>query len=694
MHSFSVAAAWLACWGGAVTAFADPNAVNDPADVTAEDLMGIVDLGVTGSWPSGGVAISPQRRSVAIEARTADWRTNRVRIRWLIVPLDPSRPIVEAGDGGQPIPTMFDDVSTGYSAPQLPLWSADSEWIVYRALVDGEVQLWRSRADGSVQQRLTNNEADVEEFRWCEHGNRLLFSVGQPRRRIQQTLRNEASRGYLYDQRFDLLKMGRPVPASPNWDAGKSTLWTYDLNSGDEAPATQERHCEGEDQVASSPLALPRVRFPSSMLLIAEGERGVGLEPMHTLAFAKSKNRVIACTSPLCTGRFRGSWLSKDAKTAYGLRWSGAYNYGPMTLIGWRPGSGRVWRILDTDDLLEGCSQAGEVLICRQSSTTHPGILTAVSLMDGKRQTLYDPNPGFRRKRFGEVTQLHWVDEEGTEGYGHVVKPPRYVQGTRYPLVVVQYRSAGFLRGGVGDEYPIHVLAAQGFVVLSFSRPDEWPLLAMSKSYDEVKQRGWDGFYDRRRVLSVLEAGIDQLVQQGLVDSQRMGITGLSDGAETLAFALIHSPNLFAAAAVSGTFWNPISYYVAGPRGQPVLERWGFKEPMRGSESQWQGISLALNAARVETPLLIHVADAEMLTDTQTVASLGAAGKAVEMYVFPEEFHIKSQPAHRYAIYVRNVQWFKFWLQGIEDEHALDARQYDRWRTMRAKQRDAAVSRR
>src|SRR3546814_5155407 len=43
-----------------------------------------------------------------------------------------------------------------------------------------------------------------------------------------------------------------------------------------------------------------------------------------------------------------------------------------------------------------------------------------------------------------------------------------------YPLVVVQYDTRGFLRGGTGDEYPIQALAASGFAVLSVSRPIDY----------------------------------------------------------------------------------------------------------------------------------------------------------------------------------------------------------------------------
>ena len=45
---------------------------------------------------------------------------------------------------------------------------------------------------------------------------------------------------------------------------------------------------------------------------------------------------------------------------------------------------------------------------------------------------------------------------------------------------------------------------------------------------------------------------------------------------------------------------------------------------------------------------------------------------------------MKWQPVHRLAIYVRNVDWFDFWLKGVEDPAPAKAGQYERWLLLRA----------
>src|SRR3546814_18733525 len=59
-----------------------------------------------------------------------------------------------------------------------------------------------------------------------------------------------------------------------------------------------------------------------------------------------------------------------------------------------------------------------------------------------------------------------------------------------------------------------------------------------------------------------------------------------------------------------------------------------------------------------------------------------------DVYVFPNEPHIKLQPRHKLAIYERNLDWFRFWLQGFDDNDHRNAEPYAQWRAMRARQCD------
>jgi Prolyl oligopeptidase family len=102
-----------------------------------------------------------------------------------------------------------------------------------------------------------------------------------------------------------------------------------------------------------------------------------------------------------------------------------------------------------------------------------------------------------------------------------------------------------------------------------------------------------------------------------------------------------------------------------------------------GTEERWKAVSVALNASRIRAPLLIQVSDSELMGEIQTFAEMHKTGKPIEIHVFPNEFHVKSQPIHRYYMYKRSVQWFEFWLKGIEESDPVDPEQYQGWRVLR-----------
>ena len=45
--------------------------------------------------------------------------------------------------------------------------------------------------------------------------------------------------------------------------------------------------------------------------------------------------------------------------------------------------------------------------------------------------------------------------------------------------------------------------------------------------------------------------------------------------------------------------------------------------------------------------------------------------------------HVKNWPRHRYEIYERNLDWYRFWLKGEEDLAPGKSQQYKYWRQLR-----------
>ena len=156
-------------------------------------------------------------------------------------------------------------------------------------------------------------------------------------------------------------------------------------------------------------------------------------------------------------------------------------------------------------------------------------------------------------------------------------------------------------------------------------------------------------------------------------------------------WAVMHS-NLISAASVASPQFEPLNYWFNGVRGRDhhriLRDVWGLGAPEE-TPAQWRLVSPALNVDRIHTPLLMQLSEQESRYAMELYARLTNSATPAEMYVFPEEPHIKVQPRHRLSVYRRNYDWFRFWLQDQVDDDPARAGQYRRWRELAARFRGA-----
>lgn len=92
---------------------------------------------------------------------------------------------------------------------------------------------------------------------------------------------------------------------------------------------------------------------------------------------------------------------------------------------------------------------------------------------------------------------------------------------------------------------------------------------------------------------------------------------------------------------------------------------------------------MSMNAEKIVTPILENGSDTEYLIYLSTYRSLRDIGKPIELYIYPNELHVRNQPKHRLEIYQRNLDWFRFWLKDEQDGEVSKTEQYRRWRLLR-----------
>lgn len=667
--------------------------------INTDDLISIRDIG----GYTGAISISPDGKHVAFHLQQGDATSNTYKTGWYVVPVTPNADELRLGDGGDVILVgEMSGVTNGSRVALSAKWSPDSEWIAYRRKENNEIQLWRSRKDGSDQEQLTNDQINISAFHWSANGSRLFFKAQPSNEAIQAVLDEEGKRGFLFDERFSVNYSTRPHISDPiNLFPDDSEIlagWhVYSFSNETHQPAQDtdleelssllSRPHDNKEQYSKNDIRKSILHHAGHRLAWFENENPAtfpGFAAPLTL-YAESENgSVERCAATQCNGHLEQLYWSEDGRDVYFVRREGV-NRLQRGFYAWSPGSKTVRNILQTDEWIYDCELAASSLLCLHEDITTPRKIISLDLHSGSIATIFDPNTSFHEIQFTNHEKLTWREKTGTSAAGHLIYPANFQEGERYPLIVVQYRSKGFLRGGVGNEYPIHPLAAEGFFVLSFDRPENHRVAGRITDLWEAERASWgEDIWERKSALSALEIIIDELDIRGLIDPNKVGITGLSDGAETVWYAMIHSDK-FAAAAASDGGWSPSWYYLISSdlRKNYFGRAAELPPPGSGNLERWARISPEFHADKINTPILVQVADRELVQSVAGIGALQDAGQPVEAYVFPNEYHVKWQPKHKHAVYNRTIDWFNFWLRNIEDDNPEKASQYDRWRRLK-----------
>ncbi|UUL82514.1 Atxe2 family lasso peptide isopeptidase [Sphingomonas qomolangmaensis] len=629
---------------------------------------------------AGLFSLSPDGSHAAFQVRRGDPAANDYCLAMVVADLRQNGKVVAVDRGGDFIRFRFDfrgkaSFPSGFADTITPRWSPDGRWIVYRRRDKGVVQLGRAQADGSGSEVITKSVDDIDDFRVTSDGHGIVYATKPGLREALAAIDKEGLSGFHYDGRFSPLSSNRPFAPAPV----PIKFWLLELASGQTREATPAEAAlldnrpaqEGDRIAAAGPEgAVARVQLPENSLDASRGRLVV-----------ETGQRTFACSAVECAEASYPWWVGRRVRF---LRREG-WRKGETAIYEWKPGSARARRLYLTQDLLIGCVPVGHALTCLREGALQPRRLERLDPVSGRRDIVFDPNPEFANLTLGRVERLRSRNSFGLASFADLVLPVGYQPGKRYPLVVVQYVSRGFLRGGTGDDYPIQAFANRGFAVLSVDKPDAVGMKA-APDYVEGDRINLKDFADRRSVLEAVEDAVRAVIARGIADPARIGITGLSDGSSTVQFALLHS-KLFSAFASSSCCWDTSMPIRVGPGAAKLFYHMGYPRVTDDSETArafWRQIAITPNAHNIRAPILVQVADDEYWGALQSFTALRDLDRPIDMFVFPDEHHVKWQPAHRLATYHRAIDWFDFWLNGIEARGRDE--EIARWQAMREAQ--------
>jgi dipeptidyl aminopeptidase/acylaminoacyl peptidase len=260
-----------------------------------------------------------------------------------------------------------------------------------------------------------------------------------------------------------------------------------------------------------------------------------------------------------------------------------------------------------------------------------PPRIFAIDPGAGQKSLLMDLNPQFQTLALARVEEIAWKTSPHNEVKGGLYWPVDYVDGKKYPLVIQTHAWSAdrfWIDGPWTTAFAAQALAGKGFFVLQV---DDTPSdLHLYNTPKEVPA-----------AMAVYDSAIDLLERKGLIDRDRIGITGFSRTYWYVTYALTHSKHHFAAADVAdGVDYGYFQYMLSANNFQTLIGSYDLTNgapPFGKGLLKWLKVSPAFLMDKVETPLRIQTLyPSSLLSDWPWFSGLTRLGKPVEMIYLPD----------------------------------------------------------
>jgi dipeptidyl aminopeptidase/acylaminoacyl peptidase len=353
------------------------------------------------------------------------------------------------------------------------------------------------------------------------------------------------------------------------------------------------------------------------------------------------------------------AWLSDDTLlmlASEGVR-TEAYRVdratGDRRPVGWSAG----------DAVFTELSVGGAGVFAVGHAPTHPADVFVGEAEGGALERLTDSNPWLADVELGSQEVVRWAARDGVELEGLLIRPLERAADARVPLVVVVHGGPeAHYRNGWVTRYagPGQVWAARGYAVFypnyrgSTGRGVEFSKL----SQGDPAGAEFDDVVD----------GVDHLIDIGLVDGDRVGVTGGSYGGYATAWLTTRYSDRFAAGVMfvgisnkiskTGTTDIPEEEFLVHARMRP-WDDW--QKYLERSPIYWAG--------QGRTPLLIlHGEKDPRVSVTQSremYRALKTRGETpVRLVLYPDEQHGNRKGAAQFDYMLRLLRWMDHYVVG------------------------------
>ena len=294
------------------------------------------------------------------------------------------------------------------------------------------------------------------------------------------------------------------------------------------------------------------------------------------------------------------------------------------------------------------------------SSSEHPGELF---LHNGKSvYKVTNSNSWLSDRKLGKQEVITYKAKDGLEVDGLVILPVGYQKGTKYPLITVVHGGpeSHFDNGWLTSySRPGQLGAAEGYVVF-------YPNYRGSTGRGEEFAKSSQGDPGGLEFDDIID-GIDYLIEAGMVDKSKVGVTGGSYGGYATAWMATRHTDRFAAGVMSVGISNNLSKWGTSDIPEEMFL-------VHSRKRIWDDYEFFLKrspiyyAGQGETPLLILHGAGDTRVDPGQSKELYRHIKTrtetpVRLILYPGEGHGNRKSTARFDFNLRMMRWFNTYLK-------------------------------
>jgi dipeptidyl aminopeptidase/acylaminoacyl peptidase len=515
---------------------------------------------------SGTPAISPDGRWVAYAVRETNWTDNAYETEvWLA-------DTRVAGSGRQ--------LTNATKSSLQPAFSPDGKWIAFVSDRSDTRQLYRLALDGGEAEALTSGTEGVTAFAWAPDGTRIAYTMTDAVTPAMKE-RTEKYGEYTHEDHdarmaqlhvIDVrtkasraLTAGAFVVGSFNW-APDGTRLAFDHRVSSDVGMSGTADISLVDAASGQTTPLVTQAGPDTNPKWSPDGRQIAFESAMAKTFYFFENSAVAVvpvsggTPEALTTRFDEN-PSLVAWTSAGIFFSASQRTWSY-LYRLEPSSRQVAMHRVREDWIGQSfavtSSGAHTAFVASGPRDFPDVYAAPVATTLAPTKLSDLGAQVAAWLTHAREVVRWKSQDGAEIEGVLHKPADFQAGRRYPLLVVIHGGpTGVSRPlpyGSASFYPIDGWLAKGALVLE---PNYRGSAGYGEAFRSLNVRNL-GVGDAWDVLS----GIDALVAQGLVDKDRVGSMGWSQGGYISAFLTTRHADRFKALSVGAGISNWVTYYV------------------------------------------------------------------------------------------------------------------------------------